>query len=140
MRYWINVVSREHVERGVEGGFTQADHGRPTRLRRLGTGDAIVFYSPRTALHGGDPLQEFTARGRIGEDLYQVEMTPDFHPWRRTVVFLPATPAPVRPLLRDLSFVPDTGSWGLVFRRGLFEIPAHDFAVIAGAMGAEPDG
>jgi hypothetical protein len=32
MRYWINTVSLEHVERGVEGGFTQADHGKNTRL------------------------------------------------------------------------------------------------------------
>lgn len=134
MRYWINVVSREHVERGVEGGFTQADHGRPTRLRRLATGDAIVFYSPRTALHGGDRLQQFTARGRIGAELYQVEMAPDFHPWRRAVDFEHATPAPIRPLLPRLSFVPETGSWGMVFRRGLFEIPAADFEVITAAM------
>ena len=32
---WINTVSRAHVRAAVEGGFTQADHGRPTRLERL---------------------------------------------------------------------------------------------------------
>lgn len=139
MRCWINVISREHVERGVDGGFTQADHGRPTRLRRLDTDDAIAFYSPRTAMRSGDPLQQFTALGTIGDDLYQVEMSPDFHPWRRTVDFVPVTPAPVRPLLSDLSFVSDTRSWGMVFRRGLFEIPDDDFAVVARAMGVEWD-
>jgi EVE domain len=134
MRYWINVVSREHVERGVAGGFTQADHGKPTRLRRLGTGDAIAFYSPRTALRGGEPLQQLTALGTIGDDLYQVEMAPGFEPWRRSVEFVSVIPAPIRPLLPRLSFVPDSGSWGMVFRRGLFEIPAADFAIVARAM------
>jgi hypothetical protein len=47
MRYWINTVSRDHVQTGVEGGFTQADHGKRTRLKRLERGDRIVFYSPR---------------------------------------------------------------------------------------------
>ena len=57
-RYWINTVSRDHVQRGMEGapkrarvirGFTQANHGRPTGLRKLQRGDLMVFYSPRTA-------------------------------------------------------------------------------------------
>lgn len=144
MRYWINVVSREHVERGVAGGFTQADHGKATRLRRLGTGDAIAFYSPRTAMRGGDPLQQLTALGIVGDDLYQVELIPagggqetPFRPWRRSVEFAPAVPTPIRPPLPRLSFVPDGGSWGMVFRRGLFEIPADDFAVLAEAMGVD---
>jgi hypothetical protein len=40
--YWVNTVSLEHVQAGVEGGFTQADHGRATRLRRLRPGDGLV--------------------------------------------------------------------------------------------------
>ena len=43
-RYWINTMSRDHVMRGVEGGFTQANHGRPTALRKLQRGDVMVFY------------------------------------------------------------------------------------------------
>lgn len=136
MRCWINVISREHVERGVEGGFTQADHGKPTRLRRLGAGDPIVFYSPRTAMRSGEPLQEFTALGRVGERLYQVEMSPDFHPWRREVDFTPVSSVPVRDLRDQLSFLPEGRAWGMVFRRGLFEIPAGDFGILARAMGA----
>src|SRR5438132_735146 len=41
MRYWINTVSRAHVLTGVGGGFTQANHGRATGLRRLAFGDLI---------------------------------------------------------------------------------------------------
>ena len=53
MRFWINTVSRTHVQVGVAGGFTQADHGRQARLRRLQRNDWLVFYSPRTELQGG---------------------------------------------------------------------------------------
>jgi hypothetical protein len=63
-------------------------------------------------------------------------MTPQFHPWRRRVAFVPAQEAPIRPLLDSLSFVKDRRQWGMVFRRGLFEIPEADFRVIARAMGA----
>ena len=65
MKYWINSVSFEHVQAGVAGGFTQADHGRATTLRKLSKGDWIVFYSPRTHFRAGSPLQHFTAIGRI---------------------------------------------------------------------------
>ena len=47
-QHWINTVSRDHVLIGVNGGFTQANHGRSTVLRRLARGDLVAFYSPRT--------------------------------------------------------------------------------------------
>ena len=28
MKYWINVISKDHVLAGMEGGFTQATHGK----------------------------------------------------------------------------------------------------------------
>lgn len=136
MKFWINTVSRDHTRRGVAGGFTQAGHGRSTGLKRLAKGDAIVFYSPRTQLNGGEPLQRFTALGIVTDDEpYQAEMTPDFHPWRRRVDFLLCGEAPIQLLLDDLSFIPDKRRWGYPFRRGLFEIPMDDFERIARAMG-----
>jgi hypothetical protein len=135
MRYWINTVSRVHVMAGVEGGFTQAEHGKSTRLRRLEKGDLIAFYSPRTEFHGGKPLQAFTAIGRIGdEEPYQVEMRPDFHPWRRKVEFLESQEAPIRPLIEKLGFIKNKERWGYPFRRGLFEVERTDFERIAEAM------
>ncbi len=135
MRHWINTISRSHVERGVAGGFTQADHGAATRLKRLQRGDRIVFYSPRADFPDGPPVQAFTAIGTIADDEpYQVDMTPEFHPWRRKVVFDAAQEAKIAPLIEVLGFLPDKKRWGFPFRRGLFEIPAADFAVIAEAM------
>ena len=136
-RDWVNTVSLAHVCRGVAGGFTQANHGARTRLSRLRAGDRIVFYSPRTDYPDGEPLQQFTACGVVtGTDAYQVEVSPQFHPWRRDVAFAPCLPAPIRPLLPHLGFVLDGSNWGFTFRRGLFEVPAEDFDRIVAAMGA----
>ena len=137
MRYWINTVSREHTLIGIAGGFTQADHGRSTALRRLAKGDWIAFYSPRTHFRGREPLQCFTAIGHIAdEEPYQVEMTPEFHPWRRRVEFLPCEEVPVRPLVEELGFIHDKQRWGFPFCRGLFEVPRVDFERICHAMQA----
>ncbi len=134
-RYWVNTVSLDHVRLGTAGGFTQAGHGSRSHLERLRPGDGLVFYSPRTALDEGEPLQQFTALGVVtGDRPYQVEMTPDVHPWRTAVRFLPARPAAARPLVGRLSFVPDPERWGLPFRRGLFEVSQPDFVTLAEAM------
>ena len=141
MRYWINTVSRAHVRAGVAGGFTQANHGRATGLRRLAFGDLIAFYSPRTEYPDGEPLQRFTALGRVVDELpHQAEMTPTFRPWRRRIAFLPSEEAPIRGLVDDLGFIADKRRWGFPFRRGLFEIGAEDFHRIADAMRAELPG
>jgi hypothetical protein len=137
-RYWINTVSREHVLRGAEGGFTQADHGRPTRLRQLARGDLLVFYSPRTAYPDGEPLQCFTALGRVADDEpYQVETTPTFKPWRRRLEILSTAEVPIRPLIGELQFITDKKHWGAPFRVGLFPVGEEDFRRMARAMGVE---
>lgn len=136
--YWINVVSKDHVLRGVEGGFTQANHGKPHMLRKMQRGDWIVFYSPKVAFGGDEKLQAFTAVGQVIDDEpYQAEMAPNFHPWRRDVSFLAAGDAPIRPLIDDLEFIEDKAYWGYKFRFGVIKIAAGDFRRIAEAMGAE---
>src|SRR5438105_7712715 len=78
-RYWIGVVSREHVMIGVKGGFIQLNHGKRAPLQRLSASDGVVFYSPRTSYPDGEPLQAFTAIGRVKTgEVYQVEMTSRF--------------------------------------------------------------
>lgn len=138
MKYWINTVSKDHVMAGVEGGFTQADHGKDTRLKKLAPGDYIVFYSPRTEYKGGEILRSFTAIGQIiDETPYRVKMKPGFEPWRRQVNFIECRETGIRDLIISLSFIKNKEKWGFPFRRGLFEIPRSDMEIIAHAMGVK---
>jgi len=136
--FWIGVVSRSHVERGVGGGFVQLSHGKQAPVRRLKAGDGIVMYSPRTSHPDGERLQAFTAIGTVvSGDVYQVKMEPGFEPFRVDVEFAVCRETPIRPLIDDLSFIRNKKSWGAVFRFGVVKIPAGDFALIAEAMGAD---
>jgi len=135
VKYWINTISLDHVKRGVKGGFTQANHGKQDTLKRLHAGDWLVFYSPRMSYPDGEPLQAFTAIGKVkDEQLYQVKITSDFEPWRRKVDFKKCRQTPIKPMISDLSFVKDKAYWGYIFRFGLFEIPQEDFEKIEAVM------
>jgi hypothetical protein len=140
MTNWINTVSRGHVERGVRGRFTQANHGKPHMLKKMARGDWIVFYSPKTDYPEGDPLQAFTAIGQVVDDEpYQAELSPDLGPWRRNVDFLECAETPIRPLIEHLEFIEDPARWGIKFRYGVFKISDHDLEVIRSAMTAAQD-
>lgn len=132
MTYWINTVSADHVQRGVAGGFTQANHGKPYMLRKMARGDWIIFYSPKTALEQGESLQAFTAIGRVADD-EPYRPSPE-QPWRRKMEFLPSTATPIRPLLDQLEFIVDPQRWGYKFRFGVFRIEEQDFLLIRSAM------
>lgn len=135
VNHWIGVASRDHVRRGVEGGFCQLGHGKAAPLERLKPGDRIIYYSPRNTLEGGKPLQAFTAIGTVLEGpVRQAEMGA-FKSFRRDVRFSEAREAPIPPLLEKLSFTRGKASWGYAFRRGVFPINAQDYAIIAEAMG-----
>lgn len=135
-KYWIGVASREHVYRGVKGGFAQVCHGKSGPLERMAEGDWIIYYSPTIEFGGKDPCQSFTAIGKInGDEPYTFAMSKDFIPWRRNVAFLVSKEAPIKPLVEKLSFIKDIKRWGFPFRRGCFEITFKDFKLIAQAMG-----
>jgi hypothetical protein len=139
-RYWVGVVSAEHVRRGVGGGFAQLCHGKAAPLRRMREGDWLVYYSPAERMDGGEAVQAFTAIGRVRPGAaYEVEMGGGFVPFRRDVAYVACDPAPIRPLLPDLAFLPDRSNWGYAFRRGHLEIARSDFLRIAAAMGVDPD-
>ena len=134
-KYWIGVACRDHVMRGVAGGFAQLGHGKRSGLARLKIGDWIAYYSPRTRLEGGDPVQAFSAIGRVTGEVFQVSLE-GFCPFRRTVEFMPdATDASIKPLIAKLSFVKDPQRWGYPLMRGQLEVSIADAQVIATAMG-----
>lgn len=135
--YWVGVVSKSHVSRGVAGGFAQVNHGKAGPLERMKPGDGLVYYSPRSDYPEGDPVQAFTAIGQVGSgDIYQAKAG-DMRPFRRKVAYLEAAEAPIKPLLPDLSFIRSQTHWGAAFRFGFLRVPEADFARIASAMGRD---
>lgn len=136
--YWIGVVSRPHVQIGVEGGFVQLNHGKRAPLQRFRANDRLIMYSPRTDYPDGEPLQSFTAIGKIvSGDIYQVELTPTFKPYRVDVQFSRCNESPIKPMIEELSFIKSKSHWGAAFRFGQVKVPAKDFALIARAMGCQ---
>jgi hypothetical protein len=134
-KVWVGVISRAHVWRGVEGGFTQVCHGRRAPLARMKANDLFIAYSPTTELRGGQPLRAFTAFGRVRDELIaQVDLGGGFTPFRRAVTWQPAVrEVELQALRAGLDFVKDSG-WGLKARTGHFEISATDGARIVEAM------
>lgn len=136
IRYWLGVVHRDHVLRGVEMGIAQTNHGARGALERMGEADGLVYYSPKTALEG-EPLKEFTAIARITDaDVFRAgDASSSWRPWRRRADYdTDAVSASIRPLLAVLEFTRENRNWGYQLRRGLIEISKHDFEVIRAQM------
>jgi hypothetical protein len=132
MTAWLGVVCRDHVRRGVGLGIAQLGHGKRDGLARMAAGDWLIYYSSRTSLRGGAPLQAFTALGELPDDEIWQADEGDFHPWRRRVRYEPgAVETPIRSLTLDLTAAP---GWGQQLRRGLIRLSDHDFAAIRAAM------
>jgi EVE domain len=137
VKYWVGVASADHVQAAVAGGFVQLGHGKSSPVLRLKPGDLMAFYSPRSQLQAGVPVQSFTAIGRVRDrEPYLYPQTPSFSPTRRDVTYFKAQAAPIGPLLGELSFIHPGTNWGLPFRRGLIEMSEQDMRVVANAMKA----
>jgi hypothetical protein len=138
LKYWIGVVSRQHVLRGVAGGFAQVCHGKAGPLRSMREGDWLIYYAPAEKMGGPVPCRRFTALGRVraGEP-YPFDKGNGFVPYRRDIDYLPVREADIRPLIPTLAFIPNKASWGFPFRRGCFAVSRDDFAQIAATMGVK---
>lgn len=135
-KYWIGVASREHVLRGVSGGFCQVCHGKGAPLKQMQPEDWLIYYSPTEKFGQSISCRKFTAIGKIcaGEP-YLFRMSEEFIPWRRNVMFYAAQEIAIEPLIDTLSFISDKRRWGFPFRRGCFSISFSDFSLIANQMG-----
>ena len=134
-KYFLISVSRDHVLKGLEGGFVQAGHGRRDLVSKLSKGDWIVLYSAKDEYEGGKPLQKFTALGQVtDEEPYQPDAVENVKPYRRAVAFSKVREAPIRPLLEQLSFIKNVKSWGLYLISGFRELSKADFELIQAAM------
>ena len=134
-KYWIITASKEHVKTGVKGGFAQACHGKASPLKKMNTGDFVIYYSSKEFFNKKDKCQEFTAIGKVKNDeVYQFEMSPDFCPFRLDIEFFKARDISILPLIDDLEFIPNKQKWGYPFRWGTLQINEHDFKLISNLM------
>lgn len=135
MKFWIIVASKDHLQRGLAGGFIQANHGKAAPLKRMQAGDWVIFYSPKLEYDKPEKLQCFTAIGKVAdENIYQADMGGGFIPFRRNVTFLPAQDISILPLINELTFIKDKTHWGAPFRFGTLQIPEQDFRLLASKM------
>lgn len=134
-KYWIAVVSKDHVLKGVEGGFAQAGHGKSAPLKRMKQGDWLIYYSPKMSLNSTEKCQCFTAIGEVKDDrIYQAKMSEDFIPNRRDVEYRKCKEVSILPLIDKLVFIEDKKHWGYKFRFGILEITRGDFETILALM------
>ncbi|MGA8164921.1 MAG: EVE domain-containing protein [Waddliaceae bacterium] len=139
-RYWLGIVSREHVQLGVVNGFAQVCHGNRAPLSKMRSNDWIVYYSPKMSLGSTQHCKSFTAIGRIKTgDIYQATMTASFNPYRIDVEYFSSNEVPIKDVMDELELTSDKSHWGMKLRRGLVELSNHDFLVIANRMGVEVD-
>lgn len=139
-KYWIITASREHVRKGVQGGFAQACHGKSAPLRRLNAGDYVIYYSSKTNFNTRARCQEFTAIGKVeSKNIYQVEVSPDFCPHRIDIEFYASIDVSILPLIHDLNFIVNKQRWGYPFRWGILQIDEYDFKLISNKMRNDPE-
>jgi predicted RNA-binding protein len=134
-KYWITVVSKDHIKRGVEGSFMQSNHGKPGPLKKLHVNDWVIFYSPKVTYQGDEKLQAFTAIGQVtGQDIYQHKTADNFIPYRRDMHFYQGKEVSFIPLIPQMEFIKNKSTWGYHFRFGFFEIGKTDFELIRSKM------
>ncbi|TQJ11246.1 EVE domain-containing protein [Kribbella jejuensis] len=136
-RAWLGVVSADHTQRAVQGGFIQLNHGKRYGVARLHRGDGFAIYSPTEHYLEKRPLRAFTALGVVADDApYQAEpmsMGPrgTIQPWRRRIDFLPAHRVPLTEVALNLTKSPN---WGYQLRRGLVPLEPEDFESLQALM------
>lgn len=134
-KFWVGVVSKEHVQRGVTGGFCQVCHGKKGPLNRMKKGDYLLYYSPKYQMADQEKLQAFTAVGKIVDDsAYQVEMFEDFFPFRRNVSYYqPVKDCPIE----QVRLHPEWHQYTSKLRYGHFEVSKSFFLYIFEQMKQE---
>ena len=135
VKYFIAVVSKDHAMRGVNDSFMQVCHGKEAPLKRMQPGDWLIVYSSKLKMEEDLKCQCFTAIGRVEEaEVYQVEVTATFKPFRKKIKFFNCKETSILPLINVLECIPDKQHWGYPFRFGFLEINENDFNTISSKL------
>ncbi|MEQ1977499.1 EVE domain-containing protein [Xenorhabdus sp. SGI240] len=134
MKHWIAVISRAHARLAADSGFLQVCHGKAGPLRKTRAGDEVFIYCPRSEMKSGEILKTVEYQCVFThDDIYQVEQFPGFKPFRKDVIFDPSFQSVVLKDIDGLEFTANP-QWGMLARRGFFEISTNDAARIRTAM------
>jgi len=134
MKYWLGIVSEDHVKRGVAGGFAQVCHGKKAPLARIKKNDWLIYYSPKKSMNGNEDCKSFTAIGQALDDcIFLFEMSSEFKPFRRKINYLVAPPLPLSQVKNKLEMT-QAKNWGYKLRFGLIELSLADFSLLKDAM------
>ena len=137
-RYFLCAASLDHAKDAMEREICFLGTSEAIAAD-ADEGDGVVIYTPTTEYKSGDPVQQFTAIGRIEGDEIVCDPIPSGELFARRVSYrVSAKRADVRPLLNTLEFVKDAKNWGVYFRNPKREIPEADWCRIAEAMGLSP--
>jgi hypothetical protein len=136
VKYWLGIVSKEHVLKGKSEGFAQVCHGKRAPLARMKKDDWLIYYSPGNAM-GKSDLQAFTAIGTVPDDhVFQFKMFEDFIPFRRKISYINSKEVMLASIKSKLNFTQEK-NWGYQLLRGLVELSKEDFITIAKFMEVE---
>ncbi len=120
-KYWIIVASKDHAERSFKAGAVQANHGKAAPLKRMKVNDWVLIYSSKEHYDKDDKLQKFVAIGQVkDEEVFQFEMSTNFKPYRRNMVWYDCAEVSILPLVGRLEFIKNKKQWGYPFRYGFF--------------------
>lgn len=112
-RFWVEVASKEHVEKGVKLSICQFCHGKSSQVRRLSKNDFVIYYSSKYSMDRPELYQKFTAIGIVDDNNpYQVEVESNFKPFRRNINYFKAQHVDIKPLIPILPFIKNKKSWG----------------------------
>lgn len=135
MAFWITSTDRKQADSGLEAGYAElaaGDHDANTRPDR---GDFLVVYCDLTGDPDDDPVEAFTAMGRIADDGPEPFTGEDGETaYRRKVAFFSCIETRAHTLIGDLSFARDKENWRTTLVAGLRRIDTADFLVIAEAI------
>ncbi|VEJ44873.1 Uncharacterised protein [Bartonella vinsonii] len=135
MKHWIAVISQDHARLAAKLGFLQICHGKAAPLQKTSKGDEVFIYCPRSEMGTGKILQTIEFQCVFKDNhIYQVEQVPDFKPFRKDAVFNKQAKPVVLKEVQSLEFLSNP-HWGMLARRGFFEITTHDATQIRKAMG-----
>jgi hypothetical protein len=140
-KFWLIVASKDHIEKGVSGGFAQACHGKMKPISKPQKGDGVLFYATREKYNENtNRIKRITAVGFFEDEKVDVHEIEDKLFYKRKVNFeIPIREINLKDYLKDIGFIENKEKWGMYLRSSMREIPKKDFDFLHSKMKLEKE-